>query len=137
MNITVAPRLSPCRVAVWSLALLAPAALFLIAVILKEGLGIGFLFAPVEALMSDPHRFQVFNLVSPVVFLGGIAGALLVNALAIARLDMRWEQKRLVSTLTIEPRTPNLALILTGGLMLTTFLAYAFVENYAIIRTHL
>jgi hypothetical protein len=39
--------------------------------------------------------------------------------------------------LTIEPRTLNVMLILTVGLMLASFVAYAFVENFAIIRTHL
>lgn len=46
-------------------------------------------------LDSEPHRLQVFNLVSPVVFLGGIAAAPLLNSVAIARLDLLWEQNRL------------------------------------------
>ena len=74
---------------------------------------------------------------SPVVFLGGIALALLLNFLAIAQFHLRWEQKRLVSTLTIEPRTLNLALILAIGMMLAMFVAYAFVENFAIVSAHL
>jgi hypothetical protein len=45
--------------------------------------------------------------------------------------------KAVVSTLTIEPRTLNLALILAIGLMLAMFVAYAFVENFAIVSTHL
>lgn len=135
MNISVAARPSPSRATVFGLVLLAPAALFLLANILNE-FGVGFLYAPVEALISDPRRQQVFNLVSPVLFLGGLAAALLLNALAISRLDLRWEPKRLVSTVTIEPRIPNVALILTGGLLLATFVGYAFVENYAIVSTH-
>lgn len=123
--------------ALLGLVLAAPAALFLLANILKDGLGIGFLYAPVEALLSEPNRYQVFNLVSPVVFLGGIAAALLLNFLAIAKWDLRWEQKRLVSTVTIEPRTLNVALILTVGLMLASLVAYASIENYAIVRAHL
>ena len=123
--------------ALLGLVLAAPAALFLLANILNDGPGIGFLYAPVEALLSEPHRHQVFNLVSPVVFLGGIAAALLLNFLAIAKLDLRWEQKRLVSTVTIEPRTLNVALILTVGLMLASLVAYASIENYAIVRAHL
>jgi hypothetical protein len=79
---------------------------------------------------------QVFNLLSPVVFLGGLAAALLLNGLAIAQLDLRWEQNRLVSTVTIEPRIPNVTLILTVGLMLATLVGYAFVENYSIVSTH-
>jgi hypothetical protein len=136
ININTAARPSPSRAWVLGLVLAAPAALFWLANILKDGLGIGFLIAPVEALISEPHRRQIFNLVSPVVFLGGLAAALLLNALAIAQFDLRWEQNRLVSTVTVEPRRANVALILTGGLILAAFAAYAFVENYAILRTH-
>jgi len=137
MNITLAAKPSPSRAAILGLVLAAPAALFLLANLLNDGLGIGFLYAPIDALTSEPHRQQLFNLVSPVVFLGGIAAALLLNFLAIAQLDLRWDQKRLVSTVTIEPRTLNVALILTVGLMLASFVAYAFAENFAIVRTHL
>jgi len=42
---------------VLGLVLLAPAALFLVANILNE-LGVGFLYAPVEALISEPGRVR-------------------------------------------------------------------------------
>jgi hypothetical protein len=136
MNITLAAKPSPSRAAMLGLLLAAPAGLFLLANVLNE-LGIGLLYAPIDALISGPQWQQIFNLVSPVVFLGGIAAALLLNFLAIVQLDLRWEQKRLVSTVTIEPRTLNVVLILAVGLMLTMLVAYAFVENFAIIRTHI
>jgi len=62
----------------FGLVLAAPAALFLLANVLNE-LGIDLLHAPIGALTSEPHRQQIFNLVSPVVFLGGIATALLLK----------------------------------------------------------
>lgn len=136
MRITVAAKLSPSRTAVLGLVLLAPAAMFLLANILNE-LGIVFLYAPVDALISESHRHKLFNLMSPVVFLGGPAAALLLNCLAIARLDLLWEQNRLVNTVTVEPRTANVVLILTVGLTLATLVAYLFVENYAIVGIHL
>jgi hypothetical protein len=136
MNITLAAKPSPSRAAMLGLLLAAPAALFLLANVLNE-LGISLLYSPIEALTSGPQRQQIFNLVSPVVFLGGITAALLLNFLAIAQLDLRWEQKRLVSTVTIEPRTLNVVLILAVGLMLTMLVAYAFLEDWASIRTHI
>ena len=136
MKISFVARPSPSKAVVWGLLLAAPAALFLLANVLNE-LGISLLYAPIEAFTSGPQRQQIFNLVSPVAFLGGIAAALLLNFLAIAELDLRREQHRLVSTLTIEPRTLNVVLILAIGLMLLTLAAYALVENFAITRTHL
>jgi len=83
MRIAVAAKPSSSRAIVLGLILLAPGALFLLANSLNE-LGVGLLYAPVEALISGPHRQQVVNLVSPVVFVGGLAAALLLNILAIA-----------------------------------------------------
>jgi xanthosine utilization system XapX-like protein len=136
MSMSIAARLSPSRAVVWGLVLVAPAALFLLANILNE-LGIGFLYALIEPVTGSPGRLRLFNIVSPMVFLGGSAVALALNLLAIATLDVRWVRNRLVSTVTVEARTPNLALILAGGLMLAAFVAYGFVENYKIIQTHI
>lgn len=36
----------------------------------------------------------------------------------------------------IEPRISNMALIVTVALMLAPLVAYAFVENFAIVSTH-
>jgi hypothetical protein len=93
MNITLVTKPSPSRAALLGLILAAPAALFLLANLLNE-LGVGFFCAPVEALISEPHRQQLFNVMSPLVFLGGIALALLLNFLAIAQFHLKWEQKR-------------------------------------------
>ncbi len=43
----------------------------------------------------------------------------------------------MVNTVTIEPRTPNVVLILPVGLILATFATYLFAENYVIVSTHL
>ncbi len=58
--------------------LLAPL-YFVAASLLKYGVGVGFLFELLEYFLSEPGRRQVFNLVSPVVFLGGLGLALALN----------------------------------------------------------
>lgn len=133
MNIATNGRLSSSRAFGLGLILLAPAAVFLLANILNE-FGIGVFMRPLGALLSEAHRQRIFNVVSPVLFLGGIAVALLLNFLAIARVDLHWEQTRLVSTLTVEPRALNVALLVAACLALATLMAYAFAENYAIIH---
>jgi hypothetical protein len=62
-------------------ALLFAPLYFVTASLLNYGLGIGFLFEPLEkALISDPENLRVFLLVSPLVFLGGLSLALASNA---------------------------------------------------------
>jgi hypothetical protein len=58
--------------------LLAPL-YFVSASLLKYELGVGFLFDPLEAFLSVAGRREVFNLISPVVFLGGLGLALALN----------------------------------------------------------
>ena len=65
---------------------------FVVASLLKYELGIGLLFDPLEALLSRPGIWHVFNLVSPVVFLGGLILALGLNAQAILRLNVGGEK---------------------------------------------
>ncbi len=59
--------------------LLAPL-YFVSASLLKYGLGVGLLFDPLEAFLSISQRREIFNLVSPFVFLGGLGLAMALNA---------------------------------------------------------
>lgn len=135
MKIIIAANVVPSRALVWGLVLMAPGAFFLLANVLNE-FGIHVLYAPIGALTSDIDRRWVFNLVSPVLFIGGLAGALLLNTLAMTTLEVQWVENRVVGTVSIEPRTPNMALVVSLGLLLVTFAGYGFVENFRLISTH-
>jgi hypothetical protein len=90
------------------LILLAAPLLFVAASLLKYELGIGLLFDPLDkALMSDPENLHVFNLVSPLVFLGGLGLALLLNAHAVLRLNVGREDGSIVGTVRLEARFWN------------------------------
>src|SRR5215213_11754709 len=64
------------RLAVVGFVLLLAPLYFVSASLLKYGLGVGLLFDPLEAFLSVSQRRHYFNLISPVVFLGGLALAL-------------------------------------------------------------
>jgi hypothetical protein len=49
------------RLALAGVALLSASLFFVAASLLKYELGIGFLFDPLEALLSDPQRLRVFT----------------------------------------------------------------------------
>ena len=104
---------------------------FVTASLLKYGLGIGFLFDPLDkALMSDPENLRVFNLVSPLVFLGGLGVALLLNAHAVLRLSLSREDGSIVGTARLEARFWNIAMTAVSLLLLVTLVGYFFAENF-------
>lgn len=115
---------------VGSLLLLAPL-YFVSASLLKYGLGIGFMFDPLEAILSVAGRRVVFNVVSPFVFLGGLCLALALNTYAVARLHVSMEDRTIVSTVRIKLGLWNIVVAAVSILLLATLLGYVFLENVA------
>src|SRR5215218_4483920 len=137
----VAQRITPCaeheevamydrRLAVVGFVLLLAPLYFVSASLLKYGLGIGFLFNPLEAFLSVAGRRNVFNVVSPIVFLGGLSLALALNIYAVARLNVSWEDGTIVSTVRIKLGLWNIAVAAVSVLLLVTLVGYAFLENF-------
>jgi hypothetical protein len=110
--------------------LLAPL-YFVSASLLKYGLGVGFLFDPLEFFLSQPGRRYVFNLVSPVVFLGGLVLALALNGYSFVRVGVGREDGAIVGTARLEMKPANVAVAMVSLLLLGTLVGYVFVENFA------
>src|SRR5215218_7917239 len=118
------------RLAVVGTLLLLALLYFVSASLLKYGIGIGFLFDPLEAILSVAGRRVVFNVVSPFVFLGGLCLALALNIYAVARLNLRREEGTIVSTIRLKLRLSNIAVAVVSILLLATLLIYVFLENF-------
>jgi hypothetical protein len=118
------------RLAWVGLALLSAPLFFVAASLLKYELGIGFLFDPLEALLSEPERQHVFNLVSPVVFLGALCSALALNAYAVVRLTVGREDGAIVGSVRLEVKFWNIAVVLMSLLLLAALMGYFFAENF-------
>lgn len=112
------------------LALLLAPLFFVAASLLKYGFGIGFLFDPMEYLLSEPGRRYFFNLISPIVFLGGLGLGVAANLYAVMRLSVGREDGVVVSTLRLEVKYANIAVILVSLVLLATLVGYAFLENF-------
>jgi hypothetical protein len=114
------------------LALLVAPLYFVCASLLKYGLGIGLLFDPLETFLSvSQRREDAFNLVSPVVFLGGLGLALALNMYAVLRLNVSRENGTIVSTARLRIKFLNIAVVAMSSLLLATLVGYAFLENFA------
>jgi hypothetical protein len=111
-------------------ALLLAPLFFVSASLLKYGLGIGFLFDPLEHFLSEPGRRQVFNMISPIAFLGGLGLAVAANLYAVLRLSVDREAGVVVSTVRLEVKLANIAVILVSTALLVTLVGYAFLENF-------
>ena len=118
------------RLAIVGFVLLLAPLYFISASLLKYGLGIGFLFDPLEAFLSVAGRRVVFNVVSPFVFLGGLCLALALNTYAVTRLNVRREEGTIVSTIRLKLRLSNIAVAVVSILLLATLLIYVFLENF-------
>lgn len=102
---------------------------FVTASVLNYGLGVGILFDPLETLLADPQRLHWFNLVSPVVFLGGLVLALAMNAYAVLRFSVGREGDAVVSTIRLEMKLVNMAVVAVSFSLLVTLVGYVFLEN--------
>ncbi len=110
--------------------LLAPL-YFVSASLLKYGLGVGFLFEPLEFFLSESGRRYVFNLISPVVFLGGLVLALALNGYSIVRFGVSREDGAIVGTARLEMKPANVVVAVVSLLLLGTLVGYVFAENFA------
>lgn len=118
------------RLAVIGVVLLLAPLYFVSASLLKYGLGVGFLFDPLQAVLSGTGRREVFNLVSPVVFLGGLSIALALNVYAVTRFHVSGEDGTIVGTVRVTPGSWNIAVAVVSALLLVTLVGYAFLENF-------
>ena len=118
------------RLAVVGFVLLLAPLYFVSASLLKYGMGIGFLFDPLEAVLTVAGRREVFNLVSPVVFLGGLCLALALNVYAVLRFHVSREDGAIVSTVRVTPGLSNIAVAVASVLLLVALVGYVILENF-------
>jgi hypothetical protein len=119
------------KLAAVSFALLLLPLFFVSSSLLKYGLGIGLLFDPLETFLSVSQGRDVFNTVSPVVFLGGSGLALAMNLYAVLWPSISKESATGVSIVRLKLHLLNIAVILASSLLLAALLVYAFLENVA------
>lgn len=110
--------------------LILPALLFVTAAVLKYGLGWGYLFDALGVFYSDPSRRLLFNLISPILFLGGLFLAMLLNAYPVLHFGMHREEGRIAGTFALQLRLWNLAILLIGFALLAILISYALTENF-------
>jgi hypothetical protein len=112
------------------LLLLVPAALFTIASLLKYAAGIPLLYDGL-GFLAEPRQLPWYERASPFLFLGGPLLATLLSLGAIVQLEIRREDDRVITTVTLRPRLLNLAVATLSLIILAILTGYAVAENLA------
>ena len=115
--------------AIIGLVLSAPALFFIVGSLLKFNFGIGQPFMLFESMISTPERFQLFNNISPIIFVGGLVVGVIVNLYPQVEMQLRLDQGKLVATITAEAKPMNLAIVILSCLLLAMLFGYVAVEN--------
>jgi transcriptional regulator with XRE-family HTH domain len=114
------------------IAMLLPALYFITASILKYSFAVSFLFDPLEIFFSSYEMLRIFNLISPVIFVFGLLGALLTNLLTMFSVKLWKEKSTIQSEISFSPRALNLLVSVISFSTLMIMLTYAFGENFII-----
>ena len=110
-----------------------PALYFIVANILKYGLGVSFLAEPLEIFYLNADILKVFNFISPIIFLGGLLMALVLNILVMLSFSVSMKSGKIHSSFSITPRAANLIVVITCLVFLGTFIIYTLGENLMIV----
>ena len=86
-----------------------------------------------DSTLFDPQGFVYRVLLHPVTVLGGLALALALNLLPLLRIHIDRQPGNLTGTLAVRLRAAHLAVSGVGLTLLALILAYAFIENFAVV----
>lgn len=99
--------------------------------------------APLSALLAIPAVLVpaagLFDLdpsnpiLHPVVVLGGLLLALVLNAMAVLRLHFQQDDAGFLGSVRVLARWPNLAVVVVTCALAAGLLGYGFLENFRIV----
>ncbi|MBA2273549.1 MAG: hypothetical protein H0W21_06570 [Actinobacteria bacterium] len=107
-------------------AIMLPGLVFLTAVVLKYGLGQGFLFDPLEGFFSN-------DLVEAITVWSPLA-ALLLSAAALFEIRLERREDAWSGTVTVRRRYGHIVAFIVSAALTLTFVGYFITENYIYVR---
>ena len=111
--------------------LLALPSFFLLAVILKYGLGVPYLFDPLETYLYGPNLHTLRSMLADMLIVFSPVVALLVNLISALRIGLRIERGGLAGTVTMRSSFLSLGAMAVSLALIGVFTAYIISENVA------
>ena len=125
--------ISPDKLAVAGLIGLVPG-------VVMELVGVSFFVAPgnpvanfFARLTAMPESLRLFNIVTPLIMLGGAGLAFVLNVLPFIRLTWRRQNGEWVGEVRIKGRVPNIGIAVLSVVVVTIMVLYALGENWQCI----
>jgi hypothetical protein len=99
--------------------------------------------APLGALLALPavlvpaagllHLEPSSPILHPVVVLGGLLVALVLNAMAVLRLQFQQDDAGFLGSVRVLAQWPNLAVVVVTCVLAAGLLGYGFLENFRVV----
>lgn len=117
------------KIALLSFVTIFPAFYFFTSAALNEIFNFGILFSPLLYFYETPERLQIWNIISPLLFLFGLLFGIIANLKAITNLGFKFEEGGYKLSFSINLRLWNIIILFTSAALLFFMLAYVFLEN--------
>ena len=92
-------------------------------------LGFTGVLDPLDSLLADPVKKDLFDLASPLIFLGGPPAAMALNIYAVLGVKLARIDGAIAGTVSVRTSAWNLAVVATSGALMMALFAYPVVEN--------
>ena len=124
---------SGAKQALMGLVLIAPALLLVVTGVLQSA---GVVSDSQGRSLADQATGLLRGLYHPAVILGGLLLAFALNVRPVLRVDLKRQPQAIVGMVTVRGRLWNLVSVGLALGLLGAILAYAFVENFRVVPTH-
>src|SRR5205085_9882162 len=115
--------------AIWGTLFIVIPSLFLFIVFLKEFLGIGIFFNPLDSFLSDPAKRPARNIIEPILFIGGALATFVINMLSITHFNFTNGKSDLLFGITVRKKLFNIILIIISLAIISVILLFAITEG--------
>ena len=115
--------------ALWGTLLIVIPSLFLFVVFLKEFLGVGIFFDPLDSFLSDPSKRPARNIIEPILFIGGALATFVINMLAITHFNFTNGKSDFLISITVRKKMFNIILIAISFAIICILILFAVTEG--------
>ena len=125
-------RVNPSTAIIAGILLAFPAIYFIVASVLKYNFSFPFLFDPLEVLYASKEIAHAWNLIAPVIFIGGLISAFILNLVATLSISIRKVKRPFKINVSFYPNVSNLIVGAVSILSFLIIIGYAITENFVL-----